>query len=284
MGSNKKMTKKVSGRVLRKIILRYKKNISISKIAKELGLCKKTILNHLDANKIRPLSKRRYPIPYHMFKANQKISPEDIKKICDLYISGQSCLSIGKRFNVGHGTIAKYVKNNNILIRDPYIVAKVYSSDNHFFDVIDSEIKAYWLGFIAADGNIHEGALQVVLSSKDHDHLIKLKEALRSTHPIRVYVYEKIERSRFYLRDKYLYNALTRHDGIGEIGRDYKTITLEEVVEDSLCKLEGSPSQAQVVRVLNVLSVARPYIPSGVYEAYKGRYRASVEKKREGVK
>ena len=29
-----------------------------------------------------------------------------------------------------------------------------YHCDDGYFDLIDSEAKAYWLGFLAADGNI----------------------------------------------------------------------------------------------------------------------------------
>lgn len=42
------------------------------------------------------------------------------------------------------------------------------------FDVIDSEEKAYWLGFIHADGHIRNRSLEVELQVKDIDHLNKL--------------------------------------------------------------------------------------------------------------
>lgn len=51
----------------------------------------------------------------------------------------------------------------------------------HYFDVIDTEVKAYWLGFIVADGcilwNEKTGnyALQVVLKPEDGDHLLALE-------------------------------------------------------------------------------------------------------------
>lgn len=42
-----------------------------------------------------------------------------------------------------------------------------------FFDVIDSEQKAYWLGFIAADGHVRKTGYQmsILLSRKDRQHL-----------------------------------------------------------------------------------------------------------------
>ena len=74
---------------------------------------------------------------------------------------------------------------------------------------------------------------------------------------------------------------MPEHIGEGEIAKDYRSITLEDVVEDCLCTLASSPCQGQVVRVLNVLSVARPYIPESVYEGYKARYREALDKKRD---
>lgn len=50
-----------------------------------------------------------------------------------------------------------------------------------YFDVIDTEAKAYWLGFIVADGCIlwnettGNYALQVVLQTEDEDHLLTLE-------------------------------------------------------------------------------------------------------------
>lgn len=47
--------------------------------------------------------------------------------------------------------------------------------DRHIFDNIDNEEKAYWLGFIVADGylNIDRRMLRIKLGNKDKQHLIK---------------------------------------------------------------------------------------------------------------
>ncbi|MFW9989448.1 MAG: hypothetical protein ACFFC3_12395, partial [Candidatus Odinarchaeota archaeon] len=51
----------------------------------------------------------------------------------------------------------------------------------HYFKFIDTKEKAYWLGFLCADGYINEtryGRLGIGLSIKDKEHLIKFCEAI----------------------------------------------------------------------------------------------------------
>lgn len=63
-------------------------------------------------------------------------------------------------------------------------------SVNHvYFDTIDTEEKAYWLGFISADGYIyHKGekpsGIGIRLAEKDKDHLEKFRNSLGSTHSV----------------------------------------------------------------------------------------------------
>jgi len=70
-----------------------------------------------------------------------------------------------------------------------------YRLDETFFDVIDTEAKAYWLGFITADGCVHAGSagaagwlrrqLSVKLKASDAGHLEKLKADLAAENPVR---------------------------------------------------------------------------------------------------
>lgn len=48
--------------------------------------------------------------------------------------------------------------------------------DRSYFRIIDSEYKAYWLGFLYADGSVSFGRprmVQLAISANDHDHLEK---------------------------------------------------------------------------------------------------------------
>lgn len=59
--------------------------------------------------------------------------------------------------------------------------------DNTVFDKIDSEEKAYWLGFIYADGNIssNNNSLTINLSAKDKEHLEKFNNFIKNTKSVR---------------------------------------------------------------------------------------------------
>jgi hypothetical protein len=55
------------------------------------------------------------------------------------------------------------------------------------FDKIDDEFKAYWLGFIMADGTLitNTNEISIELAYHDHNHLVKLKNYLNVTNNIK---------------------------------------------------------------------------------------------------
>lgn len=58
--------------------------------------------------------------------------------------------------------------------------------DADYFHRIDTEQKAYWLGFLAADGCVTKGGqlLTVTLAAVDADHLYSLRDELKSNHAV----------------------------------------------------------------------------------------------------
>lgn len=62
------------------------------------------------------------------------------------------------------------------------LLHRKYSLDETFFEKIDSEEKAYWLGFLSGDGFITAGnKIRLSLGIKDKRHLKKFKEAVKWT-------------------------------------------------------------------------------------------------------
>jgi hypothetical protein len=70
-------------------------------------------------------------------------------------------------------------------------IARKYDLNHFFFETIDSEAKAYILGFMAADGNINPGKygceVRICLHPKDADILTKINNAWESDYPIRIH-------------------------------------------------------------------------------------------------
>jgi hypothetical protein len=62
-----------------------------------------------------------------------------------------------------------------------------YKANYHFFDLIDSEEKAYWLGFVMADSTMQRNDISIRLAEKDLNHIEKFKRTLKSDHPIHPY-------------------------------------------------------------------------------------------------
>lgn len=67
---------------------------------------------------------------------------------------------------------------------------KKYTAYYAFFKEIDTEEKAYWLGFIAADGFIttRDNTVGITLGRKDKNHLFKFTKSISATNPVNDYV------------------------------------------------------------------------------------------------
>lgn len=82
---------------------------------------------------------------------------------------------------------------------------RVYKVDENFFKCINTEEKAYILGFICADGHIEKDRLNITVSIKDIDILEKIRCAMHSNHPIkevqRTNPYKKTNRENLILSE-----------------------------------------------------------------------------------
>lgn len=93
---------------------------------------------------------------------------------------------IGKAHNVDRTTIGKYFNKYGLKTKSPSDSHRKYKLNEHFFDVIDSEEKAYWLGFLYADGNVgkNNNTINLELNVKDKKHLIAFKKAISAENPL----------------------------------------------------------------------------------------------------
>ena len=74
--------------------------------------------------------------------------------------------------------------------REHNIPNKKYQVNENYFEKIDNEEKAYWLGFLYADGNVRihkgrSGILKLKLKQSDKQHIEKFNKCLNSNYPIK---------------------------------------------------------------------------------------------------
>lgn len=111
---------------------------------------------------------------------------EDYKKEIDvLYKEGKTAKEISTLLKFKyHQPIYNYFKKMG-WDRKGKGGKRTYKINDDFFRCINTEEKAYLLGFICADGHIEKDRLSITVSIKDIDILEKIKYALNSDHPIK---------------------------------------------------------------------------------------------------
>jgi intein-encoded DNA endonuclease-like protein len=88
---------------------------------------------------------------------------------------------------------------------------RIYEFDENYFDKINTEEKAYWLGMLLSDGNLYKTQMTIKLQRRDKSHLEKFKLALNSQHPIHDGVsLEGHEFSSFFIGSKKLSKQLIK--------------------------------------------------------------------------
>ena len=107
--------------------------------------------------------------------------------IKDLYLSGESASNISKKIGFSTTVIYRVLREDGVKIRSRSENSRKYSLNENYFSRVDSGNKAYFLGFLFADGYNNEKRNCVELSccEKDFEILDKLNKEIESNKPIR---------------------------------------------------------------------------------------------------
>ena len=102
------------------------------------------------------------------------------------YLSGESSSSVGSSCGLSRQAVLGLVHRRGGIVRDAADAARTQTLNQAFFANIDTESKAYWLGFINADGCVQAGpvgtagwqrhSLSVKLKASDAGHLEGLSD------------------------------------------------------------------------------------------------------------
>lgn len=140
-----------------------------------------------------------------------------IQELARMYESGMSLNDISNECGIGSSYICKRLKKFGVDTGrsvDFYRgKTKTYKIDDHIFDVIDTQEKAYILGFLFSDGCMYSLRPQVRLKLQDDDKYIleDIKRCLLYDKPL---LYSKAKSARhkdqymLVICNKYIYNAL----------------------------------------------------------------------------
>lgn len=121
-----------------------------------------------------------------IYESNRIKESRPVEDIINLYNNGMTGDEISNLFKLDRSYIFKILKEESI-IRDQSKRKIKYKIDDTVFEKIDSEEKAYWLGFLYADGyiNLRKNSISLCLSNCDMNMLDKFNNFLKTDKKIR---------------------------------------------------------------------------------------------------
>lgn len=135
--------KKITNDIIDKMRKMHNDGISINKISKLLEISSTSVKNYI----------------YKPRNINEE-------NIIELYKNGYSIVEISKKINISRKKIYNVLLFNNIELTNKY---NKYIYNENIFNKIDTEEKAYWLGFLYADGYVSNLGTELCLSLKNED-------------------------------------------------------------------------------------------------------------------
>ena len=157
----------------KRVIILYCRGKTHKEISKIVGKGEKTI---------QAIVKHYWIGRNHNWKTTERFE----RKVIYLYThTNVGATKISRYLGVKEGLVCTILKRNGVSIKTPDSFRR-YDLNEHYFDVIDTEEKAYWLGFLMADGcNSRDRAIKFSLNKQDLDSLEKFNKSIGSNAPIK---------------------------------------------------------------------------------------------------
>lgn len=136
-----------------------------------------------------------------------------ISIVTSLYDDGHSPFSISKQLGFGGDAVCNLLKRLGLYQgRRSYCTERHYRLEDRYFECLDNEHKAYWLGFLAADGCVEtHRVISLQIKSEDEEHLSRFLKAVGSDKPIYHSVKKGLSYSRITLNSSRLVADLMKH-------------------------------------------------------------------------
>lgn len=164
----------------KKIVNSYLANsqITFDEIGDSFEVSRRVVGNVLRKNNIP--THKRCPVLY-------ELSENYGNNILELYNDGENCPSIANRLGLSKWMILRYLKSKGVEIRNsPSELQRKYTINQDFFEIIDSDIKAYILGFWYADGCnlLKTTTIRMNLQSADREILERFVKEMNYNGPV----------------------------------------------------------------------------------------------------
>lgn len=148
----------------KEVIKLYQDGLYIYEVAQKVGISKNTVSRILQMNGIE----------ITRFIRKSQFSDEEIYYMYDLYKSGMTQKEISKIYQVDETEIYFLFKKFNFSMRDQSHAKRNYKINENYFDVIDTQNKAYILGFLYADGCNHRKQNKISIGLQEEDkHILE---------------------------------------------------------------------------------------------------------------
>lgn len=191
-----------------RIVELYNSGLSQSQVADTMGCSKSCVEQVLHKYNVEQRDKAYYAKEFDDVIEDQIVS--------DYYKDGMSIRELAKKYKCSTAPIISLFKRRGINFRAKSTYRK-YSIDEHYFDNIDTEEKAYILGLLYADGGNcskkNHYIVSLTLHPKDIDILEKIRFALKMESPIVDWINSKSGKTykRINICSKHMVCALEAH-------------------------------------------------------------------------
>lgn len=157
---------------------------SASKIAKEYNLSCDSIRKRIKDNNWSATQNQR----------QKKLTQAELDEIKEKIDNNVPIAEISKEYDISKDALWRRKANNSWTVKKR---KNKYNFDESYFDIIDTEHKAYWLGFLMADGYIlskrkgkranQSQSFGFTISVKDIELFDYFKEDLKADNPVNIY-------------------------------------------------------------------------------------------------
>ena len=151
----------------------------------------------------------------------------NFEKALELYKNGMSLTKIQKEIGINRNKLAREFKKLGITIVQN---GQKYNYDRNVFKTIDTEEKAYWLGFLYADGYVNDRSIELTLQELDYDHLVKFRKFI-GDESIQISYKESVKAYRIYIGCKEIAHDLINLGCVQAKSYVLEFPTLEQVPE-----------------------------------------------------